>query len=56
MMTFAYILWVPSGIGATGTFFSQFFNDAFGWSINENILLVVVLVAVHRWSARETIG
>ncbi len=46
MMTFAYILWVPSGIGATGTFFSQFFNDAFGWSINENILLVVVLAAV----------
>lgn len=46
MMTFAYILWVPSGIGATGTFFSQFFNDAFGWSINENILLVVVLAVV----------
>src|SRR5205085_821262 len=41
MMTFAYILWVPSGIGATGTFFSQFFNDAFGWSINENILVVI---------------
>ena len=46
MMTFAYILWVPSGIGATGTFFSQFFHDAFGWSINENVLLVVVLAVV----------
>jgi amino acid transporter len=46
MMTFAYILWVPSGIGATGTFFSAFFDDAFGWSINENVLLVVVLAVV----------
>ena len=46
MMTFAYILWVPSGIGATGTFFSQFFQSAFGWSINENVLLVIVLVVV----------
>jgi amino acid transporter len=46
MMTFAYILWVPSGIGATGTFFSQFFHDAFGWSINENVLAVIVLAVV----------
>lgn len=46
MMTFAYVLWVPSGIGATGTFFSQFFHDAFGWSINENVLAVVVLAIV----------
>jgi amino acid transporter len=46
MMTFAYILWVPSGIGATGTFFSQFFHDAFGWSINENVLAVIVLALV----------
>jgi amino acid transporter len=46
MMTFAYVLWVPSGIGATGTFFSQFFHDAFGWSINENILAVIVLAVV----------
>lgn len=46
MMTFAYVLWVPSGVGATGQFFSQFFNSAFGWSINENILLLVVLAVV----------
>jgi amino acid transporter len=46
MMTFAYVLWVPSGIGATGTFFSQFFHDAFGWSINENVLAVIVLAIV----------
>ncbi|HEY1689949.1 MAG TPA: APC family permease [Solirubrobacteraceae bacterium] len=43
VMTFAYILWVPSGIGATGQFFSQFFQSAFSVSINENILLVIVL-------------
>jgi amino acid transporter len=46
MMTFAYILWVPSGIGATGTFFSAFLDDAFSVSINENVLLVVVLAVV----------
>jgi amino acid transporter len=46
MMAFAYILWVPAGIGATGTFFSQFFHDAFGWSINENVLLVVALAVI----------
>jgi amino acid transporter len=43
MMTFAYVLWVPSGIGATGLFFSQFFHDAFSWSINQNVLAVIVL-------------
>lgn len=43
MMTFAYVLWVPSGIGATGLFFSDFFKAAFGWSINSNVLAVVVL-------------
>lgn len=43
MMTFAYVLWVPAGIGATGLFFSQFFHDAFGWSINANVLAVIVL-------------
>jgi amino acid transporter len=46
MMTFAYVLWVPSGIGATGTFFSQFLDDAFSISINENVLAVIVLLAV----------
>ncbi len=43
MMTFAYVLWVPSGIGATGLFFSQFLHDAFSLSVNENVLAVVVL-------------
>jgi amino acid transporter len=46
VMVFAYILWVPSGIGAVGTFTSEFFSSAFGWSIDENILLVIVLVVV----------
>ncbi|MBS1888583.1 MAG: APC family permease [Actinobacteria bacterium] len=46
MMVFAYILWVPSGIGAVGTFSSEFFSSAFGWSINENILLLIVLAIV----------
>ncbi len=46
MMVFAYVLWVPSGIGATGLFFSQFFDSAFGWSINSNVLAVIVLVLV----------
>jgi len=46
MMVFAYILWVPSGIGAVGTFGSEFFSDAFGWSIDENVLLVIVLAVV----------
>lgn len=43
LMTYAYVLWVPSGIGATGLFFSKFLNDAFSVSINENVLAVVVL-------------
>jgi amino acid transporter len=46
IMVFAYVLWVPSGIGAVGTFTSAFFDDAFGWGIDENILLVIVLVLV----------
>jgi amino acid transporter len=43
MMTFAYVLWVPSGIGATGLFFSQFLQAAFSISVNENVLAVIVL-------------
>jgi amino acid transporter len=46
VMVFAYILWVPAGIGAVGTFSSEFFSSAFGWSINESVLLVVFLVIV----------
>lgn len=46
MMVFAYVLWVPSGIGAVGTFTSEFFNDAFSLSIDENVLLVIVLAIV----------
>ena len=46
MMVFAYVLWVPSGIGAVGTFTSEFLNDAFSLSVNENVLLVIVLVVV----------
>jgi amino acid transporter len=46
LMVFAYILWVPSGIGAVGTFTSAFLNDAFSLSVNENVLLVIVLAIV----------
>jgi amino acid transporter len=46
LMVFAYILWVPSGIGAVGLFTSEFLQHAFSISINENVLLVIVLVVV----------
>lgn len=46
VMVFAYVLWVPSGIGATGLFFSNFLHNAFSLSVNENVLAVVVLAVV----------
>jgi len=46
MLGFGYFIFVPAGIAAAGTFFSQFFVDAFGLHINENVLLVILLFAV----------
>jgi amino acid transporter len=46
MLVFAYFIFVPAGIGAVGTFFSQFLNDAFSWHVNENVLLVIFLIGV----------
>jgi amino acid transporter len=46
MLVFAYFIFVPAGIGAVGTFFSQFLSDAFSWHVNENVLLVVFLIGV----------
>jgi amino acid transporter len=46
MMVFAYVLWVPSGIGAVGLFTSEFLDSAFSVSIDENVLLVIVLLVV----------
>jgi amino acid transporter len=46
MLVFAYFIFVPAGIGAVGTFFSQFLSDAFSWHVDENILLVFFLVFV----------
>lgn len=46
MLAFAYFIFVPAGIAAAGTFSSQFLVDAFGWHVDENVLLVILLIAV----------
>ena len=46
LLTFAYIVFVPAGAAASGTFFSAFFHDAFNVNINENVLLVIVVLFI----------
>lgn len=46
LLVFAYIIFVPAGAAATGTFLSAFFKDAFGIGIDENILLILVVLAI----------
>jgi amino acid transporter len=46
LLAFGYVMFVPAGIGATGTFFSSFFKDAFNVSINENIFVVLVMLII----------
>lgn len=46
LLSFAYMVYVPGGVGASASFFSQFFNDAFSIDISENVFFFVVLALV----------
>jgi amino acid transporter len=46
LMAFAYIIFVPAGIGAAASFFTDFVHAAFGVTINENIFLVIILALI----------
>jgi amino acid transporter len=46
LLAFAYIVFVPAGAAASGTFFAQFFHDAFGVNISQNLLLVLVVIFI----------
>lgn len=46
LMAFAYLVFVPAGLGATGSFFTDFVAAAFHVHVNENIFLVIVLLLI----------
>jgi amino acid transporter len=46
LLTFAYIVFVPAGAAASGTFFSAFLNDAFHVHVSENLLLIIFVLFI----------
>ena len=52
LLFFAYMVYVPGGVGAAASFFTAFFHDAFNVNISENyfffILLAVVAALAYR--------
>lgn len=46
LLFFAYMVYVPGGVGASASFFSAFFSDAFSANVNENIFFFIVLALV----------
>ncbi len=46
LLFFAYMVYVPGGVGASASFFSSFFHDAFSVNISENVFFFVVLAVV----------
>lgn len=46
LLFFAYMVYVPGGVGASASFFSAFFHDAFGVNVSENIFFFVALAIV----------
>jgi amino acid transporter len=46
LMAFAYVIFVPAGVGATASFLTDFFQAAFHVSISENIFVVVVIAFI----------
>jgi amino acid transporter len=46
LLFFAYMVYVPGGVGASASFFSSFFHDAFSVNVSENVFFFVVLAVV----------
>jgi amino acid transporter len=46
LLFFAYMVYVPGGVGASASFFTAFFHDAFGVNVSENIFFFVALAIV----------
>ncbi len=46
LLFFAYMVYVPGGVGASASFFTAFFHDAFSVNISENVFFFIVLALV----------
>src|SRR5262249_7539179 len=46
LLFFAYMVYVPGGVGAAASFFTAFFHDAFSVNISENIFFFIALALV----------